>query len=108
GIRYETLDLESRDFRPGGTTRETGLGMWSGGIGAVRRLTGSWQAFGGVHWGFSPPGPGGAVSGLEEETSIGYELGVRYSDDAAGIVAEAVGFYTAFDDLIVVSNIGGT
>src|SRR5690606_39041107 len=28
--------------------------------------------------------------------------------DAAGIVAEAVGFYTAFDDLIVVSNIGGT
>lgn len=108
GIRYETLDLENHDFRPGGTTSEADLDMLSGGIGILRRLNDNWQMFGGVHWGFSPPGPGGAAAGLEEETSIGYELGVRYADDSAGIVAEAVGFYTDFDDLIVVSNIGGT
>ena len=50
----------------------------------------------------------GAVGGLDEETSTGYELGLRYAGADGVASAEAVGFYTAFDDLIVVSNIGGT
>ena len=108
GFRYETLDLENRDLRPGGTTRDEKLDMASGGIGVAYQLNDAWQALGGVHLGFSPPGPGGAVSGLEEETSTGYELGLRYSENGKIAMAEIVGFYTRFDDLLVVSNIGGT
>lgn len=108
GIRYEHLDLENRDFRPGGTTDDATLAMWGGGVGVAYELSETWQGFGGVHFGFSPPSPAGAVGGLEEETSTGYELGLRYADGDGVASAEAVGFYTAFDDLIVVSNIGGT
>ncbi len=62
-----------------------------------------------MHFGFSPPSPGGAINNnLEEETSLGYELGVRFASRNQVLTAEAVGFLTQFDDLIVVSNIGGT
>lgn len=108
GLRYETLDLESRDKRPGGVNADEGLDMLGGGLGVAYRLSDAWQAIGGVHFGFSPPSPGGAVAGLEEETSIGYELGVRFADPGEVIKAEAIGFFTDFEDLIVVSNIGGT
>lgn len=108
GARYEHLDLENRDFRPGGAMEDATLSMWGGGIGIAYQLNDAWQGFGGVHFGFSPPSPGGAVDGLEEETSTGYELGLRYAGEDGAATAEAVAFYTAFDDLIVVSNIGGT
>ena len=108
GIRFETLDLELRDKRPGRTGGDESLDLLSGGIGAGYQLTDAWQAFAGVHFGVSPPSPGGALAGLEEETSIGYELGLRYADGRGVLSGEAVGFYTEFEDLIVVSNIGGT
>lgn len=109
GIRYEHLDLENRDHRPGGTTDDTTLGLLGGGIGIGYNLTSEWQAFGGIHFGFSPPSPGAAVNNnLKEETSTGYELGLRYADKKGILAAEAVGFLTQFEDLIVVSNIGGT
>jgi Fe(3+) dicitrate transport protein len=107
GIRFETLDLESRDFRPGGATEDTSLDMLAGGIGAAYTLGSAWQVLGGIHFGFSPPSPGAAVDGLDEETSTGYELGFRYADPNGILLAEAVGFYTEFEDLIVISNIGG-
>jgi len=110
GIRYETLELEERNFN--GATPVSGdefLDMLGGGIGAGYNFTDEWQAFGGMYFGFSPPSPGGAINnGLEEETSIGYELGVRYAGRNQALSAEAVGFLTQFEDLIVVSNIGGT
>ena len=110
GIRYENLDLEQRDFR--GAVPSIGkdtLDMFGGGIGIGYNLTNEWQAFGGVHFGFSPPSPGGAVNNkLEEESSISYELGVRYASHNEVLTAEAVGFLTQFEDLIVVNNIGGT
>jgi Fe(3+) dicitrate transport protein len=108
GVRYEHLDLENRDYRPGGTTADTTLSMLGGGIGAAYELSEEWQTFAGIHFGFSPPSPAGAVSGLDEETSTGYELGLRYAQTEGVASAEVVGFYTAFDDLIVVSNVGGT
>ena len=80
GLRFETLDLENRDKRPGRTFAKEELDMLGGGLGAGYQLSDAWQAFAGIHFGFSPPSPGGAVNGLEEETSIGYELGVRYRD----------------------------
>lgn len=110
GIRFEHVELENRDFRPGGTSGETDVDMLGGGIGIGYSLNEKWEAFGGVHFGFSPPSPGGAVNnGLEEETSIGYELGLRYAGGPRGaLAAELVGFLTDFEDLIVVNNIGGT
>jgi len=108
GLRFETLDLESRDKRPGGTYADEELDMLGGGIGAGYQLTDAWQVFGGIHFGFSPPGPGEAVAGLEEETSVGYELGLRFADPRQILSGEVIGFFTDFEDLIVVNNIGGT
>jgi Fe(3+) dicitrate transport protein len=108
GIRYEHLALDNRDFRPGRVSSDTTLSMLAGGVAAAYRIGDDWQIFGGVHFGFSPPAPGDAVAGLNEESSVGYELGVRYGSPGRVLTAEAVAFHTAFDDLIVVSNIGGT
>ena len=109
GIRYEHLYLENRDFRPGKTSGDKTLNMVGGGIGVGYNITDEWQAFAGVHFGFSPPSPGGAVNdNLEEETSTGYELGLRYADRRGILTAETVGFFTQFENLIVVDNIGGT
>lgn len=109
GMRFEHLMLDNRDFRPGRTSGDTEIDMFGGGIALGYQLSDTWQAFGGVHFGFSPPSPGGAVNnGLEEETSVGYEIGVRYASANGALTGELVGFLTDFEDLIVVSNIGGT
>ncbi|MEX1237882.1 MAG: TonB-dependent receptor, partial [Pseudomonadales bacterium] len=108
GVRIETLDLENRDYRPGRTNAQADLNLASGGLGVAYRLTPGLQVLGGLHFGFSPPGPGAAVSGLKEETSRGIEAGFRYTNDRGTWMVETVAFHTAFDDLIVVDNIGGT
>jgi len=108
GIRYEYLDLERVDYNAG-TTRDNDLDMLGGGIGIGYNITSELQAFGGIHFGFSPPSPGGAINNnLEEETSTSYEIGLRYASSNQVLTAEAVGFFTEFEDLIVVNNIGGT
>ena len=108
GIRYEYLDLERVDYNAG-TTKDDDLDLLGGGIGIGYNITSEFQAFGGVHFGFSPPSPGGAINNnLEEETSTSYEIGLRYASSNQVLTAEAVGFLTEFEDLIVVNNIGGT
>ncbi|MFT5394971.1 MAG: Fe(3+) dicitrate transport protein [Gammaproteobacteria bacterium] len=108
GIRFEYLELERVDYNAG-TTRDGDLDLLGGGIGIGYNITSELQAFGGVHFGFSPPSPGGAINNnLEEETSTSYEIGFRYASSNQVLTAEAVGFLTEFEDLIVVNNIGGT
>jgi Fe(3+) dicitrate transport protein len=64
--------------------------------------------FGGIHRGFSPPGPRSAIrNGLAEETSMGYELGARYKDAPKAFSTEATLFLTNIDDLIVIDSVGG-
>ena len=112
GIRYEHLELDyaERDSSGADPDRvvESGsrdLDIVAPGIGANYEITDLWSAFGGVFRGFSTPGPRGAVrSGIDEETSLGYEFGVRHTGDY--LQAELVGFYTDFDNLIVPDNIG--
>jgi Fe(3+) dicitrate transport protein len=108
GIRYEHLDLELRDFRPGPRiSGDRTLILHGGGVGIGYNITSEWQAFGGVHFGFSPPSPSELiVENLKEETSTGYEAGLRYASRDQVLSAEAVGFLTKFEDLIVVQNIG--
>ncbi len=108
GVRYEYLELERVDYNAG-STRDDNLDMLGGGIGIGYNFNSELQAFGGIHFGFSPPSPGGAINNnLEEETSTGYELGLRYARNDQILTAEAVAFLTEFEDLIVVNNIGGT
>lgn len=108
GVRFETLDFERDNRATGVTTKGDSLDMWGGALGVVYDWSPAWKVFGGVHRGFSPPSVGGRINGLDEETSLGLELGARYADPQGALRAEAVGFYTRFEDLIVVSNIGGT
>ncbi len=64
----------------------------------------TWLA--GVHRGVSPPGPGSAGNALEEETSLGFEAGLRFNN-RRDFSAELIAFHTAFKDLIVEANAGG-
>ncbi len=107
GFRYEQLWLAFNDYNTG----EDGSGkleLWAPGLGIRYALTPQWTLLGGVHRGFSPSSPRDLVlSDIEEETSVSTELGVRHADESLGLDASLIGFYSAFDDLIVVDNIGG-
>ena len=106
GIRYEKLD-QTYESPKGSLVGNNNLNMTAGGVGVSYKFNELWTGFGGVHRGFSPPSPRGAVTkNLKEETSTAFEAGTRYTNRA--LAAEAVAFYTTFKDLIVVDNIGGT
>jgi Fe(3+) dicitrate transport protein len=65
--------------------------------------------FGGIFRGFSPPDPKSAFeNGLREETSLGYEAGVRYKNALNAFSTEAILFLTDTEDLIVRADIGDT
>ncbi|MFQ5589409.1 MAG: TonB-dependent receptor domain-containing protein, partial [Nitrospiria bacterium] len=80
----------------------------AGGLGVSYRVNEDLTAFGGVHRGFSPPSPRGTRGGLDEETSLAFETGARYTNRRQALAAEAVLFYTRFEDLVVTDNVGGT
>ena len=65
--------------------------------------------FAGIFRGFSPPDPKSAFeNGLREETSLGYEAGIRYKNAPAAFSTEAIFFLTDTEDLIVRADIGDT
>jgi len=107
GVRFEQLD--QRYESPKGTfIGDNELTMSAGGLGVAYQFNESWTGFGGIHRGFSPPSPNGAVTkNLKEETSTAYEAGARYTNTSQALAAEATLFYTQFNDLLVVDNIGG-
>jgi Fe(3+) dicitrate transport protein len=108
GVRFEAVDL-ARNDRTSNRRSDADVNMLGGGIGVSYQLSEEWMLFGGAHRGFSPPSPGGAINdGLQEETSWAFEAGMRYASNDGAVLAELVGFFTQFDDLIVVDNIGGT
>ncbi|MHC4821697.1 MAG: TonB-dependent receptor domain-containing protein [Planctomycetota bacterium] len=83
--------------------------LWAGGLGVTWEPDDDWVVFAGASQGFSPPSPRAAVKdGIEEETSLGMELGARYRDRERAFQASLTVFRTDFDDLIVINNIGGS
>lgn len=109
GIRYEHLVQTNQNFNPG-KSNESGtssLDMYAGGASLDYKFNEDLMVFGSVHKGFSPPGPQDAVvDGLTEESSNAYEIGMRYAQGAFS--AEVIGFYTQFENLLVIDSIGGT
>ncbi len=107
GIRYEMLE-QRYESPKGDKVGDNRLTLLGGGIGMTYHFDERWTGFGGVHRGFSPPSPKGAVTaGLKEESSVSFEAGGRYTHRERALAAEATLFYTDFKDLIVVDNIGG-
>lgn len=109
GIRYEHIRYKLIDDR--GPARVTGNGtldVFAPGIGATYDYTERMTFFGGLFRGFSVPSPTAVINdNLREETSIGFESGVRYTNHR-GFRSEAAFFYTDFSNLIVPNNVGGT
>ena len=103
GLRFESIDLERRDFASDDPRRDLGptgvrsssVDEWIPGIGVLYRLSDEVSLLGSVHKGFNPPGPG---SDAQSEESVNYEVGVRYLKDA--LSAEAVAFYNDYDNLV--------
>ena len=116
GIRYEMLEQTSEDPRgtlqgAGGTKGRDGKNSFSVnayGVGLAYPFNEQWTGFGGVHTGYSTPSPRGTQGGLDPETSTAFEVGTRYTNTRQAFAAESTFFYTAFKDLIVTDNVGGT
>jgi Fe(3+) dicitrate transport protein len=109
GLRLERVGQRLRNYSNTGVPRHRErdqVSAWSPGIGARFDLNDQLRLFGGVHRGVFLPGPSARIgSGVHEETSVGTELGARWTP-AEFLGAELTLFRTDFDDLIVVANIG--
>ncbi len=108
GIRYENLDQTYEDYSQPNKSGTNTLDMMAASLGVTYQFNDVWTGFGSINRGFSPPSPKSAVAGIKEETSNAYELGLRYTNLEQALSISAVGFYTQFNDLIVIDNIGGT
>ncbi|NOX09670.1 MAG: TonB-dependent receptor [Gammaproteobacteria bacterium] len=108
GIRYETLDQRYTDYSSPNKSGTNTMNMAAGSLGVSYKFNDSWIGFGSVNRGFSPPSPKSAVGGIREETSNALEIGARYTNPQQALAVEAIAFYTQFNDLIVIDNIGGT
>ncbi len=112
GVRLENLDFEYEDFTTDGSNvpfrgGASDLTVVAPGVGGTFQPKDEVIVFGGYHRGISTPSPRNHTrSGIKEETSDAFELGARL-DDRKGLFGEVVLFHTAFNDLIVVDNIGG-
>ncbi len=116
GIRYEMLDQLSED--PKGTTQSAGgtknkdgknsFNVSAYGIGAAYKFNNQWTGFSGLHTGYSTPSPRATRNGLDPETSTSFEVGARYTNTPNAFALESTLFYTAFENLIVTDNVGGT
>lgn len=101
GIRVESIRTHIRDELAAGGPRsatQTYLIVLPG-LGATYEFTDHFAALVGVHRGFSPLAPG-AGDGVETETSLSYEAGVRYADEDLGLNAEVIGFVNDYQNFV--------
>ena len=111
GVRIEQLDQTYINDYASATpapAKTNTMDLWAASFGTTYQFNDSWIGFGSVNRGFSPPSPKSATGGIKEETSNAYELGARYTNTKQALAIEAIAFYTQFNDLIVIDNIGGT
>lgn len=111
GIRYEHIQLTRTDYSGSDPDRaeptrirENRVSAVVPGIGVVYEAADKVHVFGGIHKGFSPPGPG-TTEFTRPEESVNYELGVR--SNAAGFGAEALFFYNDYANLLGIDTLSG-
>jgi Fe(3+) dicitrate transport protein len=104
GVRFESIRFTRRTWGPGDVARatpiavaENGVDVIIPGIGLTRRVGATFVAFGGVHKGFGPPGPGADEEARAEE-SLNYELGFRWHRGWAG--AQVAAFYNDYTNIL--------
>jgi len=113
GLRYESIDLERRDYAGSNPSRDLGptrvrtssVDEWIPGLGVLYKLNPELSLLASVHKGFNPPGPG---SSADAEESVNYEAGARYANETVNL--EAIGFYNDYDNLVgtcTISSGGG-
>ncbi|MBK1828292.1 TonB-dependent receptor family protein [Haloferula rosea] len=99
GIRYERVEYDTTDYNGTGLRSSDDLGVWGGGLGFNYQWNECHSTYGGAYRGYSLPGPNSYINGgVQEEESMGYELGWRYRNE--GLVVDTAGFLTDFDNLI--------
>ena len=112
GFRYEWIDYTYEPFSTDGSNQRLDrlgerMEVWSAGLAATYRLNESTALFGNAYRGYSVPDPRSAITrDVVEESSLSAEAGFRYQPAEGRLSAEAVVFTTAYDDLIVIDNIG--
>jgi len=113
GVRYEHLKVsyyeisKSTDTPSRAKTSDSGAyDVWSGGVGFSHDLTDEDMMYGGIYRGVSVAGPRAHLkSGVDEETTLSYELGYRHQKDALSV--DVAGFYTDYTNLIAHESVGG-
>lgn len=110
GIRFEQLWQKFEQFAPQTIKDLSGsLNVLVGGGNINYRVSDATNIFFGAHVGFSPPSPKAHLdTGLNEETSTGYETGVRYNRPELGFSTELIGFWTNFNNLLIPDSIGAS
>ena len=111
GIRYESLDYSyDQNTRTSDKSPAAGAGdldVVTGGLGLSFDLQDNLNLFAGVYRGASLPGPRSYIrsgESLKEESSVSYELGARYQNEAFS--ATGAIFYSDMSDFIVPDNLG--
>ncbi len=113
GLRFESIDYADirRSTALATLSQETArtgktIDYFAPGLGATWRQSEGVTWLAGVNRGISPPGPGSSNNSLEEETSLGFEGGVRFNN-RRNLSLEFIAFHTTFENLIVEQNAGG-
>lgn len=104
GVRHENINLIRTDFAridPTRTSptkvRSNSVNMFVPGVGINFDFSSNLRLFGGIHKGFSPPGPG-SNEDTKAEDSINYEFGVGLKK--AGLRTHIAAFYNDYHNLL--------
>ena len=102
GLRYEDMTIERHDWGKSDSARDikpsykrNGVDVVLPSLAVTYKINDELLLVGGVQKGFAPPAPGNESSDNEE--SINYEFGARYSANA--LHAEALVFFSDYDNM---------
>jgi Fe(3+) dicitrate transport protein len=109
GVRFESIDFGRLDYGKSDSRRlgidrhieENSADVVLPGIGASYQLGPRWSVIGGIHRGFSAPGPGQDPN-TDAEESFNHELGFNFrsSTSELPVGVRVVGFFNDYDNLV--------
>jgi len=106
GVRLEVIATDFEDELDGDTESATQVAVLPG-VGATYEILPRLSLLAGVHRGFSPNSPGNiqatigdATEDADPEFSVNYEAGARFAIPSSGTLAEVVGFFNDYSNLL--------